>query len=287
MTMGSNVHSARRTWRQAVVLLIAALPVFAQTPAEDFRRSCANCHTIGGGRLTGPDLKDVTQRQPRAWLVRFINNPKAVIDSGDATAAKLLAEANGAIMPTPSAMTPERANALLDLIEAESKLPESQFVGLKITDKPFSADDLAQGERLFFGRAPFSKGGPACVACHSAGSLPGLGGGRLGPDLTRVYERIQGRQALAAWLQAPPTPTMKQVFGSRPLETAEILSLLAFIEQGAAVGTPLVNAARVVFTVGGLVGCAVLLFVFDGIWRRRFTAVRRPLVEQARMKVRQ
>jgi cytochrome c2 len=31
----------------------------AQEAADFFRQNCANCHTIGDGRLTGPDLKGV------------------------------------------------------------------------------------------------------------------------------------------------------------------------------------------------------------------------------------
>lgn len=270
-----------------ILAILAVAPVAAQTPADDYRQSCANCHTIGGGKLTGPDLKDVAGRRDRDWLVRFILDPRAVLDSGDAYAKQLQAAANGAVMPTVVGMTPERAGALLDLIEAESKLPESQFVGLRITDKPFTAADVTRGAALFGGRQALAKRGPACVSCHSVGRLPGLGGGRLGPDLTRVYERIQGRKALAAWLQAPPTPTMKRLYGDRPLETAEVLALLAVIEQGAAQGAAPVNAARVVFVLGGIVGCAALLFAFDAIWRTRFRSVRRTLVERAKARTAQ
>ena len=57
-----------------------------------------SCHTIGGGRLTGPDLKGVTERADEAWLVDFILDPKGVIDSGDPYAAELLREARGVYM---------------------------------------------------------------------------------------------------------------------------------------------------------------------------------------------
>jgi hypothetical protein len=86
-----------------------------------------NCHTIGGGRLTGPDLKDVTKRQSREWLVNFLQNPKAVLDSGDPYAARIFEESRRVPMPLAPGMNRERAEKLLDLIEAESKLPESQL----------------------------------------------------------------------------------------------------------------------------------------------------------------
>ena len=49
--------------------------------------------SVGGGRLAGPDLKDVGKRREEAWLLRFVVDPKGVIDSGDAYAQNLLKEA--------------------------------------------------------------------------------------------------------------------------------------------------------------------------------------------------
>jgi mono/diheme cytochrome c family protein len=37
----------------------------AQEAADFFRQNCISCHTVGGGRLTGPDFKNVTQRKER------------------------------------------------------------------------------------------------------------------------------------------------------------------------------------------------------------------------------
>jgi cytochrome c2 len=74
----------RSTGLALFVLLIATTaPVRAQETADYFKKNCASCHTIGGGRLTRPDLKDVTKRKDREWLTTFITNPKATIDGGD------------------------------------------------------------------------------------------------------------------------------------------------------------------------------------------------------------
>lgn len=262
------------------VWLLAVVPAAAQDAADDFRQNCLNCHTIGGGDLAGPDLKNVEQRRDRQWLVSFIQNPQAAMDAGDPAAIELRDRFNGLVMPTVSGMTSERATALLDLIAAESQNPESPFVGLRIGEQPLTAADAAKGRRLFLGLDPLTNGGPACGSCHAVQGTGGFGGGRLGPDLTRVYERIQGRAALAAWLQAPPTMTMKPLFANRALTNDEILALVAHIEQGAAMGGQAPTSGRLPFLLLGLAGALVGLTTFNQIWRTRFRAVRRPLVHR-------
>jgi len=263
-----------------VVLALLAFPVLAsaQQPADFVRQNCVNCHTVGGGRLTGPDLKNVTQRKDRAWLVQFLQNPKAMIDSGDPYAVKLQQEARGVVMPTIAGMSPDRAQLLLDLIDAESKLPRSQFAGLQISTRPFTPQDVLAGRALFTGERPLAAAGPACVSCHTIRGLGGLSGGRLGPDLTLVYERLRGRQALSAWLTAPASPTMGPVFKTKALKPEEILPLVAYFEDAARKGGQDDSAALLNFFLLGLGGSVVALVTFDKVWRRRFRGVRRPMV---------
>lgn len=77
---------------------------------------CGACHTIGKGKLIGPDLYKVTERHDREWLIRFIRNSQEVIQSGDPYAVKLFEEYNKVPMP-PSTYTDEQINAVLDFIE--------------------------------------------------------------------------------------------------------------------------------------------------------------------------
>jgi mono/diheme cytochrome c family protein len=266
-------------------LSLLSLPLYpAGTRAQEatlfFKQNCTSCHTIGGGPLTGPDLKGVTQRRDRAWLVPFVLNPKGVIDAGDPVAAKLFQEARGAVMPTVFGITRERVESLLDLIEAESKLDRSQFAGVQISDRPFTADDVEQGREYFLGLRRLANGAPACVSCHHVDGTVGLGGGKLGPDLTKVYERLQGRKQLAAWLAAPATPTMAPVFKQHPLQPEEILALAAYFDQEARDGQEREDSvAALNFFLLGLGGTVAGLAVFDWVWRRRFRAVRRVLVD--------
>jgi mono/diheme cytochrome c family protein len=262
------------------VLLTASAPIaLAQDPAQFFRQNCASCHTVGGGRITGPDLEGVTARKDRQWLVRFILNPKAVIDSGDPYAKQLLDEARGVIMPSLPGMNPALAEALLDLIEAESKLEHSQFAGLQLSDRPFGPADVQRGHDLFTGEQRLATGGPPCLSCHSVGGVGALGGGKLGPDLTLVYERLNGRRGLGTWLAGPATPTMQTVFRDTPLAPGELDPLLAFFEDAARRRTEADPVAPLTFFLLGLGGAIVGAFAFDLAWLHRFRSVRARLVE--------
>lgn len=283
---------ARRTsfgWAAAgiaVVAVLAAGPADAQETAAYFQQNCVSCHTIGGGRLTGPDLKDVTERRDREWLKSYILNPQAMMDRGDPIALQLLDEARGVVMPIPPGITPERVGYLLELIEAESALEESQFKGIQISNEPFTAADVARGLAIFNGSRGLKNGGPACFSCHSVSGLRGLGGGNLDPergDLTLVYERLQGRVALSAWLMAPATPTMNAVFKDTAMDSAEIHSLVALFEDRAQGGKPARSQAQLTFALLGVAGAALVLMLFDFLWKGRFLAVRRPLVDSEKL----
>lgn len=269
----------------AVMLTAALSPVAkGQETAALFKQNCYSCHTIGGGRLVGPDLKEVAQRKDRDWLVRFMLNPQAMMDRGDPYAKQILEEARGVVMPPVGGLTRERANLLLDLIEAESALEKSQFEGVKFSDRPFTAADVELGKRLFTGKQRLKNGGPACISCHTVRGLSLLGGGRLGADLTKVSERVGGRTPLSAWLVSPATTTMQPVFKEHPLEAEEILPLVAYFEDAAKQVGDDDSVAPLTFFLLGLGGMVFVLGLFDVLWRDRFRAVRRPLVGGAEMR---
>jgi mono/diheme cytochrome c family protein len=277
-----SIKQINRPIYLVLALMMAAVTGSAQEAADFFRENCVSCHTVGGGRLTGPDLKNVTQRKDREWLIEFLQSPQAMMDRGNPYALKLQQEARGVVMPTISGMSKGRAGALLTMLDGESKLPKSQFAGMQISDRPFTAYDVAQGRAIFLGERALVNAGPVCISCHTVKDTGALGGGRLGPDLTRVYERLQGRKNMAAWLFAPVTPTMSSVFKLHGLKPEEILPLVAFFEDAARRGGQDDSTARLNFFLLGLGGAALGLVVMDGAWKRRFRSVRRALVEDSR-----
>ncbi len=259
-------------------------PSEAQAPSEEtiqfFKKNCVSCHTIGGGRLAGPDLKGVLDRQKRDWLVDYLMDPKVVIDSGDPYAQKLFKEARGVYMPAVPGLDKARAGKLLDLIKIESGLEKSQFAGTKVSDRPLTAADVERGRSFFLGSVPVESGAPPCISCHTVEGLGGFGGGHLGPDLTSVYARLEGRKALGAWLAAPPSATMQPIFGKQPLNSEEILGMVAFFKDVAQGGKDEAEPASLQFLLAGFAGAALILVIFDFLWKNRFRAVRRPLVEK-------
>ncbi|MDA1014838.1 MAG: hypothetical protein O3A00_10355 [Planctomycetota bacterium] len=267
----------------AVITLFTLSQASAQnvdTP-DYFRQNCMNCHTIGGGRLAGPDLKDLSTRQSDPeWLIRFMQNPRAVVESGDGYAAKRVDDTPGrAIMPTPPNMTRYRAEQLIKLIEEESAKEKSQFQGVRISNEPFTAKDVDEGRNIFVGRQKLANGGTACINCHDMHDLSALGGGHLGPDLTQVYSRLHTRKAISAWLMAPATENMQPIFKNHPLEADEIHALVAYFASTAKEPAANASVSRIAFLLSGLGLATALIFLADTLWKRRLHAVRKPLVE--------
>jgi mono/diheme cytochrome c family protein len=255
----------------------------AQDPSDYFHQNCTMCHTVGGGRLIGPDLGGVTKLKDRGWLVRFLQDPKAMIDSGDPYAGQLLQDANGVVMPTPPGMTPALADSVLSYLDSGPGVAQSPASGPAVFDQPFTSADIALGKQIFLGQRRLANGGPACMSCHTLGTLNGLGGGHLGPDLTNEMERLGSRTGATAWLTAPPTTTMQAVFSKHPLNRDEILPLLAAIDDAGHRAQPETNAATLTFSGLGFSGMLIGLVVLQVAWRGRMRSVRRSVV-QARLR---
>jgi cytochrome c2 len=270
-----------------LALSIAPNLVWSQTPAEDFQRSCAMCHTVGGGPLAGPDLAGVSDRRERSWLIRFIVEPQAVIDSGDPAARAMVEQYQGMVMPPSPGMTPERAAALIDYIGGQSggaSTGGSKEAAASESQAPFTAEQVQAGLELFRGDAKLEAGGPPCLSCHDVSGVGWLGGGALGPNLTDVYNRLGGRQGLTAWLSAPPTPSMSALYRDQPLSEKEVHALTAFLADRATQSDKASAAGRMQLFWLGLAGTAALLFLFERIWRNRFRGVRRRIVHSSQAR---
>ncbi|HSB06615.1 MAG TPA: cytochrome c [Thermodesulfobacteriota bacterium] len=239
-----------------------------------FETKCSPCHTIGGGKRVGPDLKGVTEQRSRDWLVQFISNPEKMFQAGDPIAKDLLAEFGGIKMPDLGLSQQEAFN-VLSYIGPQQPSPEvaPQEGQIQAT----IVGDPLRGERLFTGAVLFQNGGPPCMSCHNVSEISFPGGGTLGPDLTAAYPRL-GPATMNSALATLPFPTMTPLFDKRPLTLAEQHDLKAFFEKAST--RPLTNMTiKIILSVIG--GFIILMVLIWRIWPKRLPTVRKSLVEQA------
>ena len=134
-----------------IFIFFTGINLQAQDDGKKLFQICSACHSIGKGKLIGPDLKGVTERLDRDWLASFINNSQAVVQSGDEYAVKVFQEYNSIPMP-PNNYSDEQMNILLDYIENFDKAPkpvetvavaeapevEGEYVFMEETAYPFA-----------------------------------------------------------------------------------------------------------------------------------------------------
>jgi protein SCO1/2 len=93
-----------------------------------FSKTCAPCHTIGGGDKIGPDLQGVTNVRDPKWLKEFITAPDTKIDGKDPIATALYEKYKHLRMPN-LALIPEDVDTLIKFLKAQDakKAPEASM----------------------------------------------------------------------------------------------------------------------------------------------------------------
>lgn len=265
-----------------LILALVAIPTRAgaQGGSEGEKlftsKACKSCHTIGGGKLVGPDLLGVTTRRDQAWLARWIKEPDKVLAEGDAIATQLFEEYNKVAMTNMGLTDAEVAAVIAYLASVDAG-------GAPAPAAPaLPPGDLERGKALFLGTTRLANGGPACMVCHSVTGIGALGGGALGPDLTDVFNRYGGQAGLAAFLGSPATITMNAIWANQPMTDQERADLVAFFETTT---TPL-RTASTLWTLAGLSGAGGIAMLASAQvwWRKRLMGVRKPMVARANAK---
>ncbi|MBM3951004.1 MAG: cytochrome c [Rhodospirillales bacterium] len=112
----------------AAALFAGLLPMSAQAqsaPQEGvklFQENCVSCHTIGGGRLVGPDLLGVAERRSDEWLTRFIADPERMRKDDPIAMANV--KIYGAPMPQLGLTEPQVA-AIIAFFKTAEAAPDS------------------------------------------------------------------------------------------------------------------------------------------------------------------
>ena len=98
-------------------LQVAAAPASAQEGAKIFSEKCTACHTIGKGKLIGPDLSGVTTRREESWLKRQIKEPDRLIAEKDPIVMELLKESNNVPM-VPLGLNDAEVEAVIEYLKS-------------------------------------------------------------------------------------------------------------------------------------------------------------------------
>lgn len=249
----------------AVGWLIGLQPATAQDGKQIFQQACAACHSIGGGRLLGPDLAGVTEKRPEAWLIAYIKSQDAVLKSGDKTAQAIWDEYK---IPMPDqALSEGEIKAVLAHIKTAGGAAAGQEqatlpVPTGTSAPELTPDEIQLGRQLFEGSVRFANGGPACNACHDINHPAVAGGGSLARDLTLSHSRM-GKVGVNAMLTNAPFPVMRMAYEGKPLNAGEVRALVGFLQQAEkehAAQAPRNHGWRMFF--GGAGGVVVVLGFF-------------------------
>ena len=244
-----------------------------------FKTFCASCHTLGKGKLIGPDLADVHTRRTDDWLIEFITSTQAMIKKGDADAVAIFNEFNKAVMPD-APYSNDEIKTIITYIKSQSAgyvaeagntptqvdaLPE---IPVRSVNEATEAE-IELGQTFFTGETRLSGGGPGCISCHNVKHDKLIGGGLLAKDLTDAFSRMN-EAGIKAILTSPPFPAMKEAYTSVPLTDEEVYNLTAFLKYAdeAQYGQHARNWQHYFLIAGGL-GFVLLMGVFSMTWAYR------------------
>ncbi len=248
---------------------------YAQYQGETiFNKTCIACHTIGSGRLVGPDLKDITDRRSEEWLISFVKSSQSMIKSGDPDAVAIFNEYNKLVMLDQN-LTDDEVKDVMLYIEQQSSgsgqttaLTEDIESSTGMTIDEAGENEVSAGRRLFLGEVRLKNGGAACISCHNVTGENLSAGGLLAMDLTNTYSRLNAPGVYSIMFSSP-FAVMNAAYNNNKITKDEAFYLIAFLKQAD------INSAnqpvnyQSSFLWMGLIGTAVLFGLYGGIWWNR------------------
>lgn len=193
-----------------------------------FNLTCKACHTVGKGKLVGPDLQNITDKKSQDWLISFIKSSGSMIKSGDADAIAISKEFNGILMPD-NLYSDAQIVSILDYIKGGGPKDGEQVAVVDILSTTTS-DNINAGASLFSGQTRLSNGGAACNSCHSVKDERIFSGGTLAKNLTETWDNM-GSAGVAAVVRNSPFPVMNKAYLDHPLTEEEVIDLTAYLKS--------------------------------------------------------
>ena len=212
--------------------LFSAVSQAGEDGQKLYQSKCAMCHTVGKGRLVGPDLAGVSQRRSEQWLISFIQSSQKLIASGDKDAEIIFKEYGNMIMPDQD-LNDAQVKAVLAYISEGSNTEaadNNDAEGSAVAAFTASKEDIELGSKLFQGHQRFENKGASCISCHHVKNDKVFSGGSLAVELTDSFERLQAA-GLEGILKNIPFPAMKKAYEDKPLTDKEVVSLIAFLKN--------------------------------------------------------
>jgi protein SCO1/2 len=80
-----------------------------------FLKTCASCHTIGGGVKVGPDLSGLLDRRSEEWIISYVTEPAKLRSASDPAALELRRAFPHVQMPDLGLKEPDAADLILYL----------------------------------------------------------------------------------------------------------------------------------------------------------------------------
>lgn len=260
----------------AIILVLQSfIGLKAQNTGEElFKTACASCHTIGKGRLVGPDLTGVYNKRSTEWLIEFIRSSQSMIKSGDPDAVAIFEEYNRVPMPD-NPFNDEQISGIIDYIKSADQpspvsgpadtlaVADSGAVAPDTAPAVYTFEMVAYGDSLFRGTARFLNGSIPCISCHNIMGRNFLGGGRLAIDLDTSYSRL-GHAGVQAILTNPPFPAMRAAMpGALTDEELEsLLALLQTVNQKSPLYTTPTKGGLSFFMIGFVIAILLLAHIY-------------------------
>ena len=263
------------------VIIFIANSVQAQDGEQLFQQ-CKACHTIGQGKLLGPDLMDISKKRDAAWVKNFIKSSQSMIKGGDPDAIALFEEFNKLMMidyPLPDA----DIDAIVKYIDsfstpiaevAEVAVEASavdSIAAVEAADYLASIDtdeNEARGKALFEGSRKFRNGGASCISCHHVNVDEGKQGGLLAKELTQSFSQIGGYAGIKGMIDFPAYPAMKDAYAKAPITEDESVQLQVFLMRADKAYSMEISSVSG-YLKQGIIGVLVLLVIISLVWFRR------------------